>query len=1067
MKNYRLLIYIHLLILFVHSNNVNGQSVSESGIVITGTVLSKDKKVALSGASVKIIGTNVGTQTDADGKFSIKLNNKSQSLQVTYIGFEPSVIDLKNADHDGNITVWLHSFERTLEAVTVSTGYQNLPKERVSGSFENVNNKTINQRVTSTVKSRLEGLTTIAFDKGNARPQMVIRGISSINGSNAPLIILNGFPFEGDFDRINPDDIQDITILKDAAASSIWGTRAGNGVIVVTTKKASFNQPLNVSLNSNVTFIQKPDLFYLDQMTPSEYIDVEKFLFSKGYYNSQENNKYARPFLTPVVELLIKQRDGLINNADELIDSYRNQSARKSYQDLIYKTGFIQQHTVNLKGGDTKGNYFLSAGYIRMDDEFGAINNRITINSDANYRFNTKFKMNSGISYIQRNLRSGAPTFQSKNSIYPYFRLNNSDGRDAGIPLYRKPYLDTAGAGKLLDWNYYPNSDYRHSVTKQNGQNLIARIGLQYDLFKGFSIQGNYQYERQDDQISVLNDIYSITTRNLINKFTIVDAQSGNVKYNLPFGAIGDESNGSMQTHNARIQLNYNLNAKDFVVNAIGGFEVRSILSKNNSFRNYGYDPDVLTISKVDYVNPYPTFVNGTNEYIPFLSSLGETSNRYVSTYLNAGVTYLEKYILTASGRRDASNLFGVNTNDKWQPLWSVGGAWIVTNENFFSWSALLSLKLRATYGYSGNVDLSRSAVTAIQYLPLPSSYTGYLMAYVSQFANPDLRWEKNRIINFGIDFNLKNNIATGSIEAYFKKGSDLYGATPIDQTAGVGETIVKNVANMKGHGVELNITSNIINRAVKWSNTVIFSYNKSKVTNYYLSADIGSSYINSGTSIKPLVGYPVYSIFTYKYAGLDDIGNPQGYIEDKTSTNYTSILGTGTKVKDLEYGGSAVPQYFGSFINTVRWRGWTISANIGYKFGYSFIKPSINYSSLFAGIIQSSDYANRWQQPGDEKHTDIPAMIYPAVSARETFYNSSASLVRKGDHIRLSYVNLSYDFNQTFLKSLGINQFRIYTSVSNLGILWRKNKDGIDPDFIAGQIPPGKAFSVGIQTNF
>lgn len=1033
---------------------------------ITGIVYADTLGTPLAGATVRISSSNNGVLTDQDGTFVLKNVALPSKLYVTYMGYNPVEVEVTsiNANY---FRVLLKRSNSNLETIIVSTGYQKLPKERVAGSFEFIDRKSLSQRVTPNIISRLEGLSSINFDKQDGRPPIIIRGVSTINGSNAPLIVVNGFPFEGDINRINPDDVESVTILKDAAATSIWGTRAGNGVIVISTKQAKYNQPLQVSFNTIVTYSQKPDLFYLDQMSTSDFIDVEKFLFAKGYYKSQENNRTSRPPLSPVVELLIKQRDGLINNVDQQIDLLRNLSARSSYEELLYKNPLTQQYTISLKGGDQKGNYYLSGGYIGNTNELQARNDKFTFNTDANYRFNPKLKVNVGMSFIQRNTKSGAPSFMSRNSLFPYFQLEDSNGDPSGISLYRKTYTDTAAGGRLLDWKYYPLTDFKDAITRVNSQNIIGRFALFYDIIKNLSFSGNYQYERQNDYSNQSNSINSSFTRDLINKFTQVDQATGTIKYNIPLGGIDDNTNTMIVSQNARAQLNYNYSRSYLTINAIAGFEIRDVKLNSNTTRNYGVDPNVLTTAKVDYVNAYPNFLSGSRTYIPYINGISEKNNRFVSTYFNAGVTFKSRYIITGSARRDASNLFGVNVNDKWQPLWSAGLAWNVSDEDFYKSVIIPYLKFRATYGFSGNVDLSKSALTAIRYQGSPSSYTGFPMAVISQFANPDLKWEKTKMINIGVDFSLKNNTVSGSLEGYFKNGADLYGETPIDQTAGVGPTITRNVGEMKGSGIELNVNSIITKGIIGWTNNLIFNCNRSKVIKYYKSYDIGANFVNSATSISPLEGRPLYSILAYKWAGLDNSGNPQGMVDGKVTTNYYDITGAATTSSDLVFGGAATPQFFGSFINSLTWMGFSLSFNIMYKLGYSFMKPSVNYSSLFAGIVQSNDFSNRWISAGDEKRTSVPSMVYPTDYARDAFYNSSEVLIRKADHIRLSYVNLGYDFTTRQLKRLKLQQLRIYLSAENLGIIWRENNDRIDPDYLINSIPPGKAFSIGFQTTF
>jgi hypothetical protein len=325
-------------------------------------------------------------------------------------------------------------------------------------------------------------------------------------------------------------------------------------------------------------------------------------------------------------------------------------------------------------------------------------------------------------------------------------------------------------------------------------------------------------------------------------------------------------------------------------------------------------------------------------------------------------------------------------------------------------------------------------------------------------------------MFNAGIDFSTVKGILRGSIEAYVKKGSDLYGAAPFDPTAGLnGQAgIVRNVANMQGKGIDVNIESRNLNHTLKWSTRLLFSYNTDKTTRYYVDSNRRSgSFINDGFLINPLVGKPLYAIIALPWGGLDDQGNPKGYVGQKLSTDYYTITQQ-TRKEDLIYKPS-LPKIFGSLINTFSWRSIRLSVNIGYRFDYYFMKPSLSYTSLFehGARVGSADFSRRWKQPGDERHTNVPSMIYPANNDRDIFYNASAALLRRADNIRLRYLNLSYDINKGEYRRLPFQHLQVYLHAEDLGILWRRNKDGLDPDYISSVPTPGKTWSIGIRAKF
>jgi hypothetical protein len=305
-------------------------------------------------------------------------------------------------------------------------------------------------------------------------------------------------------------------------------------------------------------------------------------------------------------------------------------------------------------------------------------------------------------------------------------------------------------------------------------------------------------------------------------------------------------------------------------------------------------------------------------------------------------------------------------------------------------------------------------------------------------------------------------------VEYFNKKGLDLFGAAPLDQTTGLGgSSLTKNVASMKGHGVELNINSLNIDRAFKWNTQWLFTYYRDRITDYYISTTAGSNFISNGNVITPLVGKPVYSVLSYPWAGLDPLtGNPQGIINGQISSDYSALTGSQFGIGNLVYSGPALPPFYGSVINSFSFKNLSLSVSVLFKLGDYFRKQSINYSQLFTYGIGNSDFANRWQKPGDEKYTNVPSMIYPASSLRDQFYTQSEILAANAGLLRLKFINLAYDFSQTFLKKLRIQSFRLYAAADNLGILWKANPWGIDPDYPVG-LPPLKTFTLGCKLDF
>lgn len=1043
---------------------VHGQQAKH---LLSGKVLAADTHNPISGAILFLKKSKKSAVTSDSGTFRIGLAMQQDTLVISHIGFQRQQKTVSTND-SSFIIIRLKEKITHLRNIVVSTGYQQIPKERATGSFEQIDNKHLNQRITTNILDRLKGVSSIYFDKNANRPPLGIRGLSTIKGPQNPLIVVDHFPYEGNIEDINPNDVKSITVLKDAAAASIWGARAGNGVIVITTQSGQFNQPFTASVNTNITIGQKPDLSYLNQISSSDFIDVERFLFSKGYYNNIENKISSRPPLTPVVEWLIAARDGKISTAraNKEIEDLRQKDIRNDLEKYMYQSSIEQQYAVNVNGGSDRIKYFLSGGYNQNINDLASRYNRITFRSSTTFRPIKEVNITADISYTQSKNRSGKPGYRNIPDLYPYAQLADATGEAMSLSRYRQPYIDTAGDGRLLDWNYYPIEDYKYDKTTVNTSDLTANLGLSYQLAKSFNLDLHYQLEQQSTLTKDLHDIKSFYARDLINKFSVINWNTGNVQYNVPDGSILDRNYNRLQSHSGRIQLNYHHAWEHSRLNAIAGGEIRSIRSLGNGYRVYGYDENNLQVAHVDYVNRYTNYLSKRTTYIPNNLDETETLNHFISLYANAAYTYDGKYTFSISARRDASNLFGVNTNDKWNPLWSTGIKWNLSNETFYDIPYLPHISIRATYGFSGNIDQRRSAVTTLSYIGAPATYTNFPEALVHQYKNPDLKWERDGMLNIGIDFAFIRNILTGSLEYYHKKGTDLLGEALTDYTAIPVSTITKNTASMKGDGLDVKIHSINIDRRVKWNTDLILSYNKTKITRYYLDNEIGANYVNDGNTFNPIKGKPLYSILSFKWAGLDKQGNPVGMVNGHKSTDYTKIFYDSTTISDLVYSGPARPTLYGFFNNTFTWRGISITPCISYEFGAYFRKPSINYSSLFSNWKGNNDYAKRWQKPGDEAITNVPSMIYPDDSKRDGFYNNAEVLVRKSDNIRLDYVNITYHLKNLIPNNTIFRSLKIYLIASNLGIIWKANKDGIDPGYI-DHIPTPRQITLGLNATF
>jgi len=806
--------------------------------------------VPLPGATVIAKGINQQTLTGNDGKFYLTNIPENTILSISYIGYATQ--DFKAQPF---MTISLKPSTSKLSEVIVSTGYQLLPQERATGAFGVIDNKTLNQQTGMNILQRLDGVTTgILFDNKsgavNKHSNVTIRGLSSINGSLDPLIVVDGFIYEGDIANINPDFVENVTLLKDAASASIWGARAGNGVIVITTKKGQYNQKLQVDANASTIIRDKPDLFAVKGLTPTEYIDMEQFRFQKGLIDNQLS---GIPYLglSPAVQIFMDKRNGKITATDSAarINALKNHDVRNDYLKYIYTNSLTQQYNANFRGGSERNAYALLLAYDKNLASTYDTYQKLNVGLENRFQPVKNLQASLKVLYTKSQTESGRPTDIGVNQIpVPYLTIS-----DATIDYrYNGRYTDTSAKGKLLDWKYYPLENYKHDKTTISLNEIYAQAGLQYRLGTSLNFSVNYQYQQQTAAQVHLADKDSYLARDAVNNFSQYNYNTGVMKYIIPIGGVRFGTDNTTASHTLRGQVNFDHTWNEHEVAAIVGTEVRSLHSFGSNSTVYGYNEDPLSYGAVDFTNPYLQFLSKISNYIGGAPSFTDRTNRFVSTYANASETYRGKYILSASIRRDGSNIFGVNTNNKWRPLWSTGLAWNLSKEGFYENKIVPELKLRATYGYSGNVDPSATALPVLRYIG-PNAASGLQMSRIFAINNPELRWEQIRTINFGLDFSLVKQVISGSLDYYVKSGTDLYGLTPYDYTTwGGAQYITKNVASMRGDGVELNLQSQNIRKTFTWQTRYLFTYSTSKVTAYNSEESQKSSQLLQGGNSYP-----------------------------------------------------------------------------------------------------------------------------------------------------------------------------------------------------------------------
>jgi len=963
----------------------------------------------------------------------------------------------------------------------VSTGYQQTPINQTTGSFVLVDNAQIRRKVSGDLLSRLDGITNgLLFNKNTLSSSsggldLSIRGRSTIYANDQPLIILDNFPFNAGWDAINPNDVTSINLLKDAAAAAIWGVRAGNGVIVITTKKGKYKMPLNLSFNSNLTISGKADVFYNpNYLTSSDYIDIETFLFNNGKYDAALADKVNYPELSPVVQLLDKQRKGYSSaETAAQLNALRTNDFRKDELKYYYRKPVSQQYFLNISGGTEKSAHYLSAGYDRsllslVNNE----NNRITINTHHTVKIGKHLELTGGLYYVGGNDKLDSTIALTSNAA-PYYQFKDSDGHPTVFDMgYNSNFNIKALSQGFLDWSYVPLDELNQNISHVKNSDYRMNVGLKYNLVTGLNAEVKYQNEQIKNTAELVNSLQSYSARNQINQYSIVEAGQV-IGYHIPVGAIQNQTISKIKSQNFRAELNYQKSWKNQEWNAIVGYELSEFDTEAYRNKKYGYDAKTGASIAVDTSSTFSLNPSGTGNITTTTNLFGKL-DRIRSAFAKVSYTYSDKYTISGSMRTDASNYFGIKTNQKNVPLWSTGFLWRLDNENFYKLSWLPVLKLRASYGFNGNLDKRITGITTFAYSGLLSTNTNLPYANIYNVGNPELRWEKIGIANFGIEFGLKEQIVSGKVEYYFKKGTDMIGDRAFSASSGI-KVLRGNYSEMKSNGLDISIHSQNLKGSVSWQTDFLFSTGKDKVTKYEFIEPSSVLYVGMN-NIRPVLNKPVFGIYSYKWAGLDPLnGDPRGFFKGEISKDYGGIVNE-TTLKDLEYNGPARPTIFGGFNNTISFSRFTLGVNISYKLGYYFRKPSVNYYNMYQLSLKgntNNDFSQRWQNPGDEVKTNVPAMAkYTSDGTRDRFYNGSSATVAKGDHVRLQDISLSYDWNLSGSKKLAFKQIQVYVYANELGIIWKANHFGLDPDLVNSMFgrlsnPTVRSISFGIKVDF
>lgn len=575
-------------LIFIKEKEIPQKKISESAPLLPVTDVHgrvvNEKGDPVEGVNVLVKGTKMRTQTNANGEFSLLGVAANATLLFTHVSMESFEYKVQ----DGNTNDILIKLKAKITAlgeiaVTVNTGYQHISKERFVGSFSQLDSVNFHRRAGMGIIDRLDGTVPgVLFNKkgSSSFSAVQIRGISTLGNANTntdPLVVVDEFPMPIGFDlkSINPNDVESVTVLKDAAAASIWGSRAGNGVVVIVTKRGKYNQGFHLSASSNVTITNKPNLFYYPRINSSDFIDIEQFLFTKGFYNTNLNNRFTYPSVSPVVEILSRQQAGLISSsaASAQMDSLRKYDIRNDLNKYVYRQAVQQQHYLGFSGGTNVFAYQFSAGYnhVLNNVQGSKGDDQYTMNTNASFRPIKNLEIQAGIDFSWAKNRSY--DFSFPYSPAPYERLADDNGNALSISRqYRQGYIDTAGAGLLLDWHYRPLDEIRMADIVKTTKFIRILAGATYQVTNWLMANVNYQYQNIGSDLHNYKSLQVWETRDLINQFTNFKQSNPNLRFPIPKGGILDIANTQSQMYNVRGTLNFN---KKMGRSSVGGFSRR------------------------------------------------------------------------------------------------------------------------------------------------------------------------------------------------------------------------------------------------------------------------------------------------------------------------------------------------------------------------------------------------------------------------------------------------------------------------------------------------------------
>jgi len=1087
--------------------------------VISGKVISGSDKMPLIGATVYIdtatIGQEseikgvienlaMGTITDLDGNFSFKVPTALETISCSFLGFETITINIINQQ---NVRIVLNETNNSLGEVVV-TGYQKIEKRKLTSAVVKVNADKILQAgvvsVDQMLGGQLAGVTSSVTSGAPGAPAKIrIRGTASLNGTSDPLWVLDGVPMDGnevpnynDSDNIdqlynssvgglNPQDIQDITILKDAAATAIYGARAANGVIVITTKKGKKGK-MRVSFNSNTTIISRPDFDRLNLMNSTEKVDVELLLAAREDLIYRSGNGEVARILNTNSDLANYRSngiDGISSESLSAINALRNTNT--NVIDELYQTAVNQDQSISISGGSDFANYYFSAGlHSEKGTTIGTSLDRynITLKTDFNLRHNLKFGVSIFANQRKNNSYLTGASLLTNPSNYvrmvnPYQSLRDENGDYVYINDESGVYNTVFVPFNILE----ERDGTSHTLESRN---INATFDLEWKINNNFKYrtQLGIQTNNTNTTKSALQETYY--TRKELQKSRYYNSDISDYDYYMPKkGGIIKNWDSRNFSYNLKNILEYykkfdNIHELEVMV----GNEIR--MTERSQVFGAGYGWDSNSNSTIPLI-----YREAKNESSFPLFSKNYNKNTYASFFATGSYTYNKKYTFFGSIRYDGSNLFGVDPKYKYLPLYALSGAWNASEETFLRKQEWLSnLKFRASYGLQGNIDKSSSPfiigerkINTI----LPGNTESSID--VTNAPNNKLRWEKTRTYNVGSDLSILHHSIRMSFDYYDRLGTDLIGLKSLPLESGFSSMSV-NWAEMTNKGWEFSVsTRNISTENFKWNSSFNISQNKNKVLKELVS---DKQYLPSRE------GYSANTIWVIKTAGLDENGYPL-YMKDGvavTGKEFLSLKDTYPEMwpgnvsstdlsvaqtRDLFVSaGSSDPKYSGGLINNFSYKNFDLSISASFNLGMKVLgQPSYsmieydrgrNSSNLILDALQGKGkYPNLLSKDSNDKQYWMEHQFFnfdnPGI------YRHLDIWLKEINYLRISSIRLGYRLSKEALNRLNLSSVRFTLEARNPFVIANSYDGFFDPESYGNMYaqPQQKTYSIGVNIGF